>query len=406
MWIMSVSAKFASQGVFGSDLYAGFAGADKHYFINLPLVHVLQAMVFRVLGAGVTQARLVSLLSALVLLWTVTWLAWRWFGLLPALLTSVLLVLWRSHLIGMDFGIPLLAVARTARYDLPTVALIWLAVLFLDIYLERFNSIAAFATGVCAGLAILTQFFGVLVVPLIASVLFWQVHRPESQSQQHSQRRLPARHVLWMIAGLLLVILPYMLFAALHWRDAVTQFAYSHASRFAFGPKGLWNNLLGEWRRYEPLVGQPGVGSWLVLIGIWPALAYLVYCLLHDDNRGYRILAVTLVVTALVLASSRNYQGPCVCLGAAAVHLPCPGLGASRSLDLEGAGSRCSRMAGQNGGCCAAHHCCGGRGASLQQGLSGVVYRQFLSSDRRSDAVDFASRRQHDWSGTMVVAVS
>src|ERR1051325_9166622 len=36
-WIMSVAYKLATQGVFGSDLYAGLFNAEQHYFIALPV---------------------------------------------------------------------------------------------------------------------------------------------------------------------------------------------------------------------------------------------------------------------------------------------------------------------------------------------------------------------------------
>lgn len=65
VWIMSASYKLATEGVFGSDIYAGFFNADQHYFIALPVHHVRQAIVFRLAGAGVAQARWVSLGAAI-----------------------------------------------------------------------------------------------------------------------------------------------------------------------------------------------------------------------------------------------------------------------------------------------------------------------------------------------------
>ncbi len=94
--LMSVGYKLATQGVLGSDLFAGFFGADRHYLLTLPLQAVLQALTFRVFGAGVLQARLVSLLAAIALVWTVGWVAFRWYGVATALLTEVLLVGWQS----------------------------------------------------------------------------------------------------------------------------------------------------------------------------------------------------------------------------------------------------------------------------------------------------------------------
>ena len=39
-WVMSASFKLARDGVFGSDMFAGFFNADQHYFFNMPGHHV------------------------------------------------------------------------------------------------------------------------------------------------------------------------------------------------------------------------------------------------------------------------------------------------------------------------------------------------------------------------------
>ena len=96
---MAVGYKLATQGVLGSDMYAGFFGGDRHHFETLPVQHVLQALSFRLLGPGVAQARLVSVAAAVVLIWVVSWLAFRWYGLLAAIVCELLLVAWRSPLL-------------------------------------------------------------------------------------------------------------------------------------------------------------------------------------------------------------------------------------------------------------------------------------------------------------------
>ena len=79
--LISVAYKLATQGVMGSDLFAGFFGADQHFFFVLPVQHVLEAVTFRVFGAGIAQARWVSLVAGVSIVWLVGWLAWRWYGL-------------------------------------------------------------------------------------------------------------------------------------------------------------------------------------------------------------------------------------------------------------------------------------------------------------------------------------
>src|SRR3981189_1530803 len=63
MELMAVAYKLATQGVLGSDLYAGFSGADQHFLITLPLQHVFDAASFKIFGAGVAQMRWVSVVA-------------------------------------------------------------------------------------------------------------------------------------------------------------------------------------------------------------------------------------------------------------------------------------------------------------------------------------------------------
>src|SRR5258708_31936202 len=63
MELMGVAYKLASQGVLGSDLYAGFYNADQHFMITLPLEHVLNASSFKAFGPGVAQMRWVAVVA-------------------------------------------------------------------------------------------------------------------------------------------------------------------------------------------------------------------------------------------------------------------------------------------------------------------------------------------------------
>src|SRR2546423_15387910 len=54
--LMAVAYKMATQGVLGSDLYAGFFGADQHFLITLPLQNIFEAISFRPFGLGVAAA--------------------------------------------------------------------------------------------------------------------------------------------------------------------------------------------------------------------------------------------------------------------------------------------------------------------------------------------------------------
>src|ERR1700680_1986166 len=67
-WIAAAPYKLATQGVLGSDLFAGCAGMERHHYENMPVYPLLEAGVFAVLGVGVVQMRLLSVLFGFLLI--------------------------------------------------------------------------------------------------------------------------------------------------------------------------------------------------------------------------------------------------------------------------------------------------------------------------------------------------
>jgi hypothetical protein len=298
VWIMSASYKLAAHGVFGSDLWAGFFNAERHYFIALPVHHILQALVFRIAGADVTQARLVSLVGAVVLVWTVSWLAYRWYGLTPALLAGVLLVFWRSNLTASWPGLPLLAVARSGRYDVSAVAWVWLSILLLDTHLRRPGRATALLLGITSGFATLTQFFGAAVLPLVGLAWIWQ----------RGRGALKGYTIFWLLAGLAVVLLPYALYATLHYPDLVGQTILKGERAHFASPQFYLANGLTEFRRFSSLLGSSAptwaapdafdrpYSPWLTAVAFWPALIFLVARVRRVGAIGDRILFLSIVV--------------------------------------------------------------------------------------------------------------
>jgi 4-amino-4-deoxy-L-arabinose transferase-like glycosyltransferase len=270
--LLAVGYKLATLGVLGSDMYAGFFGADQHLLYILPVQPVLEALSFKVFGAGIAQARLVSVLAAVSIVWVVGWLAFRWYGLVTAILCELLLVGWQSNLTDAWNGLPLLGVARSARYDVLAVAFAWLSIACLDASLRRRHPGMALVTGMCAGLATLSQFFGAFVLPLI--VLSWLWTR---------QWRL----AVWTIGGMALVVLPWAAYAAQYAGDLSRQLVvYGNRGDF-FRPAFYIENVLSEPQRFAHLLAWPvldfadpyaidyPLGPWLLVLGIVPATVYI-----------------------------------------------------------------------------------------------------------------------------------
>jgi hypothetical protein len=302
--IMAVSYKLATEGVLGSDPQAGFFHAEAHHFLTLPVQHVLQALSFHMLGAGVAQARGVALAGAVSLIWIVGWLGWRWYGLPVAMLGELLLVGWPSNLVPGFPGLPLLTVARTARYDVTAVAFLWLSVALLEATLRRPTRLRALSTGLSAGLAALSQFFGAFALPLVALVWVGQAGR----------RAWTGPTGYWMLVGAGLPLLAYAMYALHSFADLVGQWSV-YADRGVFGgPAFYLDNLMREPARYAHLQGLPlpgvrhadllnrSLSPWLQILSTPGVLAWLGVRAWFRAGPGDRLLLAGLLVPQGLLA--------------------------------------------------------------------------------------------------------
>jgi 4-amino-4-deoxy-L-arabinose transferase-like glycosyltransferase len=57
-WIAAAPYKLATRGIYGSDLFAGHYGMDRHDFDHMPLYPLLQAGTFKLFGVGTFQMRI------------------------------------------------------------------------------------------------------------------------------------------------------------------------------------------------------------------------------------------------------------------------------------------------------------------------------------------------------------
>ena len=97
---------------------------------------------------------------------------------------------------------PLLALAQSGRYDLVVVALLWVTLLLLQACVVRPRRLTAILVGVCAGLTMLTQFYGIAAVILTATVYVMRWGR--------ATWREPVPR--WSALACLLVLVPYGVF--------------------------------------------------------------------------------------------------------------------------------------------------------------------------------------------------
>ncbi|HLF71253.1 MAG TPA: hypothetical protein VI759_03800 [Dehalococcoidia bacterium] len=272
-WIMSAAGKLATDGVFGSDLFRGFYGAEQHYYFNLPLDHFVLAGVFKIFGIGLVQARLVSVVSGLALLALTYGLGRRLGGAWVGLGAAALLVLLRLNLAPFS-GLTLTDLGATVRYDLVAVPYGVAAMLILARRLpgaglttgalrepqgeRRWNvgdeapSLSAVVVaGLLCGVGGVTQFIGALfVLPLAAFLLTLALPRG---------RR-------FVLAGALCVaatvpFLPYGAYAVANWDDFRGQSRTVEQETDFLSPAYYWDAITNEPDRYRIGTGLGGLPS-------------------------------------------------------------------------------------------------------------------------------------------------
>lgn len=154
-WQASTGWKLATQGTFGSDLFAGYHEMEQHYFGFLPLYPFALALLFRFADVGLFQARFVGIACGLLTFALTYSLAQRLYrDTRVGLMTIFVLLCARGFVVSAlhPTGILFLDAMRVARYDvLPPV----FGLLTLHTYLtakrtnlERWY----FCAGLCAAL--------------------------------------------------------------------------------------------------------------------------------------------------------------------------------------------------------------------------------------------------------------
>ena len=314
VWIMSASFKLANEGVLGSDLFVGLQGADRHYFLALPVQHLIQAAFFRTFGPGIAQARAPSVLAGVALLCAVGWLVYSWSGLAGSVVTGVLLVFWRSNLVATDPRPPLLALAQSGRYDVMVLCCWWLVILVFNRHLDQPRRATAVLSGFLAGTAALTQFYGAGVLVCCAATLLLM----------RARGKVGPWHVREMAIGAFIPILLYVAYVAAHVTDFIRQ-AMLRSSRLQFySPRFYVTNLLEEWRRFDWLLAGSYdlIGTWALILAL--PLAFVAGARLLRGGNPIAFMSTFFVFLSLALLDStkaRIYASlllPSACLGLAA----------------------------------------------------------------------------------------
>jgi hypothetical protein len=317
-WQASTGWKLATEGTFGSDLFAGFNGMERRHYWFLPVHPLLLAATFRLAGPGLVQARTETVALGLLTLLLAGALGWRLFGPAVGVLGAALLLLARTTGLtpSQTSGILLVDVARIARYDM-AVPVFGLASLHAYLWGRARGGAGWYATaGLLAGLAGLSHLYGAFWLPALAALALWD--------------RAGGRPLAALAGGFAAAWLPYLAYVLADVPTWVSQ-TRQYGPRFGLlDPHWYWRNLVAEPRRYGPGLGPPGwgwlarPGAWLGLLGAPAAALALAARAWRGADPAARALAAPLVLlpalfALLVHLKLANYLVTVAPLGALAV---------------------------------------------------------------------------------------
>lgn len=288
-WQASTGWKLATEGVFGSDMFAGLHGMERRYYGYLPIHPMLLAITFGLAGLGLFQARLEAVTMGLLTL-LLTWLLGRrlFGGRIATLAVAILLFVRLTFLTRYQLsGILLLDMARIARYDM-VVPVFGLASLHAYLTAARRQHPALYAlAGALAALAGLSHLYGAFWIIVLAALAGWN--------------RAAWRNIVMLGVGFVIPWLPYGAYV-LGDPQAWAAQTRGYAPRFdLLNPGWYWSNLLNERFRYAQGLGSPGFsyllrpGLWVTAVGL-PTAVFLLTRRAVRGDRAARAVVVPLFV--------------------------------------------------------------------------------------------------------------
>jgi 4-amino-4-deoxy-L-arabinose transferase-like glycosyltransferase len=310
--ILAPGWKLVTRGVFGLDMLDGLDGADRHYLEVMPAMSVVEGAVAGIAGPGVWPMRAVPAVLGAATLALAGLLALRLAGPAASAVTVGVLLLWQWTPGGAPFlptGIPLLDISRIARYDILAAPLGLAALLAALAARTSGSSIRLLASGALVGLATLATPYGAFWGVAVALVLAIEARGPADGV------RRAARETALVAAAGAIVLLPWVVYAAMNWSDLLGQYG-RHAGRFDFGDPAFYlDSVLHEGERYELGVRSPAtyarVGFWLLAVGVPAAFAWLARrAWANRDRRAVWLLvpcAVQPTLLALLVNEKRFY---------------------------------------------------------------------------------------------------
>ena len=249
--LSEISWHLVKDGVFAQPLWAGYLGFE-HFSVHPNYLYFLfLAFSFKILGVGIFQARLVSVLSGLFLMIFFYLFVEKMWRKKEAQIATILLFLNPLFILS----------ARIVRQEMVTALFAFLAISFAILGLKK-NRNNIFLAGIFAGLTILAHLNGVFVSFAVLVLLFMK---------KIFVRKREWNVIGYFILGITIALLPYLIFITIHWDIFFLQFSNMWSYRLPTGGAIILRNLL-----YEPQRWLKGITTPLSLaIGIIAFLYFL-----------------------------------------------------------------------------------------------------------------------------------
>ncbi len=300
-WILSPGYKLFTRGIYGSDLFAGFNGMEFIYFEFMPLMSVLQGVSAVLFGVGVMQMRIIPVMLGAITLVLSFALARRIANTTTAVMTMFLLLFWQWAVSGTRLfgsGIPLIDLARIARYDI-LVAPLGLSALLMWMHARRTHAWRDyFLSGLLAGFAGMAHLYGA----------FWIAALVIVHLLDHGwfERRTLFRATGLIVGGAGVVWLIWIAVALLNWNYFVGQ-TTQYGDRFnVFNAAFYLQNLALEGQRYNlgvrNLQSLMRIGLWMLVGGVPLATVWVIVKAARDQYRKALWLLVPSVLFPILFA--------------------------------------------------------------------------------------------------------
>jgi hypothetical protein len=300
-WILSPGYKLFTRGVYGSDLFTGFNGMEFVYFEFMPLMSLLQGAGAMLFGVGVMQIRVIPVMLGTISLALSFALARQIANATTAVMTMFLLLFWQWATSGTRLfgsGVPLIDLARVARYDI-LVAPLGLGTLLMWMHARRTHAWRYyFLSGLLAGLAGMAHLYGAFWIAALVIVHlldhFW------------FERRTLFRATGLIGGGAGIVWLMWMAVALLNWDYFVGQ-TTQYGDRFnVFNAAFYLQNLAMEGQRYNlgirDLQSLMRIGLWMLVGGVPLATVWVIARTARNSYRKGLWLLVPSVLFPVLFA--------------------------------------------------------------------------------------------------------